>query len=92
MSNTLADVLYAAPAQNTAVILPDANIRLTYAQLREPAMMIADTLIGLDIGSGRPMEIEAVAGAVVELGDRLGVPMPHTRAAYASARIARGAN
>ena len=25
------------------------------------------------------MEIEAVVGAVVELGDRLGVPMPATR-------------
>jgi 2-dehydropantoate 2-reductase len=40
-----------------------------------------------DLEAGRPMEIEAIAGAVVELGDRLGVPMPHTRAVYASARL-----
>ena len=32
-----------------------------------------------DLEAGRPMELEAVVGAVVELGERLGVPMPHTR-------------
>jgi 2-dehydropantoate 2-reductase len=36
-----------------------------------------------DLEAARPMEIEAVAGAVVELGERLGVPMPATRAVYA---------
>jgi 2-dehydropantoate 2-reductase len=35
-----------------------------------------------DLEAGRPMEIEAVIGAVVELGERLGVPMPATRAVY----------
>jgi 2-dehydropantoate 2-reductase len=40
-----------------------------------------------DLEAGRPMEIEAIAGAVVELGDRLGVPMPHTNSIYASARL-----
>ena len=41
-----------------------------------------------DLEAGRPMEIEAVVGAVVELGDRLGVPMPATRAVYACAKMA----
>ena len=40
-----------------------------------------------DFEAGRPMELEAVVGAVVELGDRLGVPMPATRAVYACARV-----
>jgi 2-dehydropantoate 2-reductase len=40
-----------------------------------------------DLEAGRPMEIDAVAGAVVELGDRLGVPMPSTRAVYACAKL-----
>jgi 2-dehydropantoate 2-reductase len=40
-----------------------------------------------DLEAGRPMEIEAIAGAVVELGDRLGIPMPHTHSVYASARL-----
>ena len=36
-----------------------------------------------DLEAGRPMELEAVVGAVVELGERLGVAMPHTRTVYA---------
>ena len=32
------------------------------------------------LGAGRPMEIESIAGAVVELGDRPGVPMPRGNA------------
>ncbi len=41
-----------------------------------------------DLEAGRPLEIEAVVGAIVELGDRLGVPMPATRAVYACAKMA----
>jgi len=41
-----------------------------------------------DLESGRPLELEAVVGAVVELGDRLGVAMPATRAVYACAKMA----
>jgi 2-dehydropantoate 2-reductase len=40
-----------------------------------------------DLEAGRPMEIEAVVGAVVELGGRLGVPMPSTRAVYACVKL-----
>jgi 2-dehydropantoate 2-reductase len=40
-----------------------------------------------DFESGRPMEIEAVVGAVVELGERLGVPLPATRAVYACVKM-----
>jgi 2-dehydropantoate 2-reductase len=40
-----------------------------------------------DWEAGRPMELEAIVGAVVELGERLGVPMPSTRAVYACAKI-----
>ena len=40
-----------------------------------------------DLEAGRPMELEAVVGAVVELGNRLGVPMPSTRAVYACAKM-----
>jgi 2-dehydropantoate 2-reductase len=40
-----------------------------------------------DYEAGRPMEIEAVVGAVVELGDRMGVPMTATRAMYACAKL-----
>jgi 2-dehydropantoate 2-reductase len=40
-----------------------------------------------DLEAGRPMELEAVVGAVLELGERVGVPMPATRAVYACARL-----
>jgi 2-dehydropantoate 2-reductase len=40
-----------------------------------------------DLEAGRPMEIEAIVGAVVELGERLGVPMPHTRTVYACTKL-----
>jgi 2-dehydropantoate 2-reductase len=40
-----------------------------------------------DFEAGRPMELEAVVGAVVELGDRLGVETPATRAVYACVKF-----
>ncbi|HLH38176.1 MAG TPA: 2-dehydropantoate 2-reductase [Bryobacteraceae bacterium] len=40
-----------------------------------------------DLEAGRPMEIEAIAGAVLELGERMEVPMPYTRTVYASTRL-----
>jgi len=40
-----------------------------------------------DLEAGRPMELEAVVGAVIELGERLGVSMPATRAVYACAKL-----
>ena len=40
-----------------------------------------------DYEAGRPMELEAVVGAVVELGERLGLRMPVTRTVYACAKL-----
>ena len=40
-----------------------------------------------DLEAGRPIELEAVVGAVVELGERINVPMPHTRAVYACTKL-----
>jgi 2-dehydropantoate 2-reductase len=40
-----------------------------------------------DLEAGRPMEVEAIVGAVVELGERLGVPTPATRAVYACVKL-----
>ena len=40
-----------------------------------------------DYEAGRPMELEAVVGAVIELGSRLGVSMTATRAMYACAKF-----
>jgi 2-dehydropantoate 2-reductase len=40
-----------------------------------------------DLEAGRPMELEPIVGAVVELGERLGVPVPSTRAVYACVKM-----
>jgi len=40
-----------------------------------------------DVEADRPMELEPVVGAVVELGERLGIEMPYTRTVYASAKL-----
>src|SRR4051794_4795044 len=40
-----------------------------------------------DLEAGRPLELEAIVGAVVELGERLDVAMPATRAVYACAKM-----
>jgi 2-dehydropantoate 2-reductase len=40
-----------------------------------------------DLEAGRPLELEAVVGAVVELGERLNVTMPYTRTVYACAKL-----
>jgi len=40
-----------------------------------------------DLEAGRPLELEPIVGAVVELGDRLGVAMPATRTVYACAKM-----
>jgi 2-dehydropantoate 2-reductase len=40
-----------------------------------------------DLESGRPMELEAIVGAVVELGERMKIAMPSTRAVYTCAKL-----
>src|SRR5262249_7819877 len=40
-----------------------------------------------DLEAGRPMELEPVVGAVVELGEKLGVAMPHTRTVYSCTKL-----
>ncbi|MBI4339797.1 MAG: 2-dehydropantoate 2-reductase [Chloroflexi bacterium] len=41
----------------------------------------------LDAEAGKPLELESIVGVVVELGKKLGVETPHTRAVYACARL-----
>jgi 2-dehydropantoate 2-reductase len=40
-----------------------------------------------DLEAGRPLELEPVVGAVLELAHRLDVPMPNTRAIYACTKL-----
>ncbi|MGH2353388.1 MAG: 2-dehydropantoate 2-reductase, partial [Chloroflexota bacterium] len=40
-----------------------------------------------DVETGRPLEVEALVGAVVELGDLLGIPLPHLRTVYVCTKL-----
>jgi len=40
-----------------------------------------------DLEAGRSMELEALVGAVVELGERVGLPMSYTRTVYACTKL-----
>jgi len=40
-----------------------------------------------DLDAGRPLELEAIVGAVLEVGERIGLPMPHTRTVYACTKL-----
>lgn len=43
-----------------------------------------------DLEAGRPLEIDAITGSVVELAGRLGVPVPHLETMYASVKALAG--
>jgi len=40
-----------------------------------------------DLEAGRPIELEALVGAAVELGERVGLPMPYTRTVYSCTKL-----
>ena len=40
-----------------------------------------------DVEAGRPLEIESLIGAVLEIGGRLGLALPHLETVYASVRL-----
>jgi 2-dehydropantoate 2-reductase len=45
-----------------------------------------------DLEAGRPLELEALVGAVVELGERVGLPMTCTRTVYNCTKLLAQAN
>jgi acyl-CoA synthetase (AMP-forming)/AMP-acid ligase II len=50
--NTLLEVIGVAPAENTAIVLPEAGIRVTYRQLRDQVTEMANALASMGIGRG----------------------------------------
>ncbi len=50
--SNLAELLQAAPPEQTAVILPESGIRVSYGSLREQVMTMADALASAGIGPG----------------------------------------
>ena len=50
--NTLLEVIQVAPAQSTAVILPESGIRVSYQQLRDQVSEMADALASMGLKKG----------------------------------------
>ena len=73
-----------AVAEGLGVRLP-----LTIEQRMEGAKKVGahKTSMLQDLEAGRPMELESVVGVVIELGEKLGLPMPHTKTLYSCARL-----
>lgn len=44
-----------------------------------------------DIEAGKPTELEAIVGAVIELGDKVGVELPSTKSVYACVKLLEAA-
>ena len=40
-----------------------------------------------DIEAGKPTELEAIVGAMIELGDKLDVELPNTKSVYACVKL-----
>ena len=51
-ANTLLEMLHAAPADQPAIILPEAEVRITYKELREQVMTMASALAAAGIRPG----------------------------------------
>ncbi len=52
MSNTLLELIQAAPAESTAILLPETGIKITYQSLRDQVTAMADALASMGIGKG----------------------------------------
>src|SRR3954462_3827501 len=51
-STTLLELIQAAPAERTAIILPESGIRVTYKGLRDQVTAMADALASIGIQKG----------------------------------------
>src|SRR5437867_37184 len=50
--NTLLELIHVAPGDSTAVILPEAGLRITYSSLRDQVTAMANALAALGIQRG----------------------------------------
>jgi 2-dehydropantoate 2-reductase len=66
------------------------RLPISIDQRMEGAAKVGDhkTSMLQDLEAGRPLELEALAGAVIDIGERLGVELPRTRALYACTKLA----
>jgi 2-dehydropantoate 2-reductase len=89
-SPLVADVVRAAMQEVDAVARRvGIDISVSIEQRIKGAARVGDhkTSMLQDLEAGRPMEIDALTGSVVELGDRLGIAVPHLRTLYSAVKL-----
>jgi 2-dehydropantoate 2-reductase len=66
-----------------------ATIPVTLERRLHAGLEVGDhkTSMLQDLEAGKPLEIDCITGAVIEIADRLGVPVPHTRTIHACAKL-----
>src|SRR6266566_6908346 len=65
------------------------NIGVSVEQRLEGAEKVGQhkTSMLQDVEAGRPLELEAIVGAVVELGNKMGLSLPYTKSVYACVKL-----
>ena len=76
------------------LVLSQSNVRrvkvgISIEQRLEGAAKVGHhkTSMLQDIEAGRPLELEAIVGVMVELGDKMGLALPCTRTVYACVKL-----
>ncbi len=66
-----------------------ASLRISVDRRLEAGIEVGDhkTSMLQDREAGRPLELDCITGAVIEIADRLGIPVPHTRTVHACAKL-----
>ncbi len=79
--NTLLELLHVAPSADTAVILPEAGISVTYGSLREQVLGMADALAAAGIEPGHRVAIVLPNGLPAIVGLSRRIHRRHSRSA-----------
>ena len=100
---TLLDILQHPPTRELARALMEEVMRVAQALGMKIRITIDQRLDGAekvghhktsmlqDVEAGRPIELEPIVGAVIELADKAGVEVPNLRAMYACTGLLAGA-
>jgi len=66
-----------------------ASLRISVDRRLEAGIEVGDhkTSMLQDREAGKPLELDCITGAVIEIADRLGIPVPHTRTVHACAKL-----
>src|SRR5439155_22307716 len=86
MVELLRAVLTECAAVGTAVGL---DLPVSVERRLERGIAVGDhkTSMLQDLEAGKPLELDCITGAVIELAGKLDIPVPHTQAVYACTKL-----